>query len=327
MKLMGKSVLITGGAGFVGSHLADRIIRENPANLTIVDNFFLGKEVNLSDARKSFPDLKVIRVDASDLAAMRQIVTSEKTEVIFDLAVIPLPTSLVYPFWTFQTTTMAAATACELARAGDIQTLVHCSSSEAYGTAQYVPMDEKHPLAALTPYAAGKAAADQVVMSYYATFHIDTVIVRPFNQFGPRQNQDSYAGIIPKVIRQVKQGQTIEIYGDGEQTRDYIFVRDTADAFVRIYEHETTRGLVLNVGSGVEISVNDLVKMLLEVLCVPDHPVVHAAPRPGDVRRHCAGIGRSRELIGLNPPGVTHENLQETTDWYLFQGTNQERIA
>ncbi len=317
MKLAGKNVLVTGGAGFIGSHLIDRLIQENPANLVVVDNFFLGREENLRPARQNFPGLKVIRMDSADLAAMRTVMQDEKIEVVFDLAVIPLPTSLIYPAWVVQSNVAMATTFCELARTGDIKTLVHCSSSEGYGTAQYVPMDEKHPLAAITPYAASKAAADQVVLSYCKTFNIDAVIVRPFNQFGPRQNDDAYAGIIPIVVRKVQAGKPMEIYGDGDQTRDYIFVRDTVSGIIEVYEHENVRHQVLNLGSGREISVNDLVKTMLEVMGVPDHPVIHTAPRPGDVRRHLASIDLARQLLGINPPGVTHENLKETIDWYL----------
>jgi UDP-glucose 4-epimerase len=318
-QLSGKSIVVTGGAGFIGSHLVDRLIKEGPANLVVVDSFFLGREENLRQARQAYPDLKVIRMDAANLAAMRQIVQTEKTEVVFDLAVIPLPTSLVYPAWTVQTNVAIATACCELARFGDIETLVHCSSSEGYGTAQRVPMDEDHPLAAITPYAASKAAADQVVLSYHRTFAIDAVIVRPFNQFGPRQNAGAYAGIIPIVVNRVKHGQPVEIFGDGDQTRDYFFVRNTADAMVHIYEQEATRGYVLNVASGQEITVNDLVARLLKVMQAPHHPVVHVAPRQGDVRRHCAGIDRARRLIGLEPAGITDEHLAETVSWYLAQ--------
>ena len=317
MRLKGESVLVTGGAGFIGSHLVDRLICEEPDNLVVVDNFFLGQEANLAAARAALPGLKVYRLDASDLAAMQQLVRSEQIEVVFDLAVIPLPTSLQYPVWTIETNIGIATTFCELARWGSIKTLIHCSSSEAYGTAQYVPMDESHPQMAITPYAASKSAADQVVLSYWRTFGIDAAIVRPFNNFGPRQNPGTYAGIIPIVIQKVKNGEPIEIHGDGEQTRDFIFVRDTADAFVRVYEEEATRGKLINVATGHETSINNLVAQLLRVLGAPDHRCVNTAPRPGDVKRHCGDIRLAQQLIGFRPAVITDAYLKETIDWYL----------
>ena len=317
MKLRGKNVLVTGGAGFIGSHLVDRLVREEPANLVVVDNFFLGREENLSAAHAACPDLKVLRLDASDLAAMHEVARAERIEVVFDLAVIPLPTSLRYPVWTIATNVGIATTFCELARWGDIGTLIHCSSSEAYGTAQYVPMDEAHPQAAITPYAASKAAADQVVLSYWRTFGIDAAILRPFNNFGPRQNPGTYAGIIPIVVQRVAQGLPVEIHGTGEQTRDFIFVRDAAEAFVQVYEQPATRGRLINIATGHETSINDLVARLLHVLGVPDHPIVFTAPRPGDVLRHCGDIRLFRELCDLAPDVIADEALHETVEWYL----------
>jgi UDP-glucose 4-epimerase len=317
MNLKGKNVLVTGGAGFIGSNLVDRVVLENPASLVVVDNFFLGCEENLVEAREAFPELKVYRLDASDLAAMRDMTQSEHIEVVFNLAVIPLPTSIEYPVWAINTNIALATTFCELARWGCIDTLIHCSSSEAYGSAERVPMDESHPLLATTPYAASKAAADQMVLSYRRTFDIDAVIVRPFNNFGPRQNFGSYAGIIPIVIQRVKRGETVEIFDDGEQTRDYIFVGKTADAFVRVYEKEATRGRVINVATGHEISINQLVARLLNVMGVPDHPVMHKPRRPGDVRRHCGDVSLARELIGFEASAIMDEELEETVSWYL----------
>lgn len=316
MNLTGKNVLVTGGAGFIGSNLVDRIILEQPANLIVVDNFFLGKEENLLEANANFPDLKIYRLDASELAAMHDVVQKEKIEVVFDLAVVPLPTSLNFPALTVKMNINIAVTMCELLRWGDINTLVHCSSSEAYGTAQYVTMSEDQALIPITPYAASKASADQIVLSYCRTFGLDAVIVRPFNNFGPRQNPGTYAGIIPIVIQRVHNNLPVEIHGDGQQTRDFIYVRDTADAFIRVYEESSTRGEVLNIATGEEISINQLVENLLKVMGKPNYPIIHVAPRPGDVRRHRGDVQLARKLINFHPPVMAEESLKETVSWY-----------
>lgn len=319
LSLKGKSILVTGGAGFIGSHLVDRIIGEDPARIVVVDNFFLGNEANLVSASKKFPDLLIKKVDASNFTAMQDICREEETEIVFDLATIPLPTSLSYPSWTITTNVGMATTFCELARLEQISTLVHLSSSEAYGTALYVPMDERHPHNASTPYAASKSAADIIVQSYVETYNINATIIRPFNNFGPRQNFGSYAGIIPIIIRKVVAGSPIEIYGDGEQTRDFTYVAQTVDMIVKIFEEPNCHQDTFNVASGMETSINDLVKVMLELLSVPNHPVRHVSARIGDVRRHCADVTKTLKAIGYSPVPLLREQLLQTIEWYLPQ--------
>ncbi|GAT72640.1 UDP-glucose 4-epimerase [Microbacterium sp. HM58-2] len=321
MSVTSQSVLVTGGAGFIGSHLVDRLISEEPRRITVVDNFFLGNESNLDAARAARPDIEVIRLDASDLAAMQDVVTTNEVDTIFDLAVVPLPTSLTYPAWTVQTNVGIATTFCEIIRRGLAGRLVHLSSSEAYGSARYTPMDEEHPHDAITPYAASKSAADHIIDSYVQTFGIDATVIRPFNNIGPRQNPGSYAGIVPIVIRKVLSGEPIEIFGDGEQTRDFIFVRDTADLVVKIHDTPAARGEVLNLATGKGTSINELVRRLLDALDAPDHPVVHVAERPGDVRTHLADVSRLQSVMPHETPVLTDEALDEIVSWYrgVFQ--------
>jgi UDP-glucose 4-epimerase len=176
-------------------------------------------------------------------------------------------------------------------------------------------MDENHPLLPSTPYAASKIAGDHVALSYYKTFGVDVAILRPFNNFGPRQNEGAYAGVIPIVIGRALRGEPVIIYGDGEQTRDFIFVREVADAAVRIYEEPATRGQILNIATGHELSINRLARTIFEILD-SEVPILYEACRPGDVLRHCGGADLARRLIGFEPQVTLKEGLAETVAWY-----------
>jgi len=315
MSLKNKSVLVTGGAGFIGSHLVDALTEKEPDNLVVVDSFFTGKKSNLKGAMEKYPLLKVYNQDASDQEMMCKIMKKESIEVVFDLAVIPLPASLSRPKWAFEKNVNIALSICELARNDYFDTLVHFSSSETYGSASYVPMDENHKLGALTPYAASKAAADLLILSYYKVFGVDTSIVRPFNNYGPRQNEGTYAGVIPLTVKRILAGESPVIYGDGEQTRDYIYVSETANAAIQIYNYKETRGKILNIGSGKETSINTLIKIIMELLNC-DKPIVYEKQRPGDVRRHIADVSLAKKLISFEQKIELEEGMKKTIEWY-----------
>jgi UDP-glucose 4-epimerase len=312
-----RNILVTGGAGFIGSHLVDQLIEEDCKSITVLDNFFLGNMKNLSSALKRLPSLEVVRMDCSDISGLRDIISARKIDTVFNLAVVPLPTSLEYPAWTISTNISTVINLCELARENVFENLLHSSSSEAYGSAEYVPMDELHPLNATTPYASSKAAGDKILETYVQTFGINARIVRPFNTVGPRQNSKTYAGIIPLVINRIKDKKEILIHGDGLQTRDFIYVKDSVKLMLRILEEEKSKGMSINLASGVELSIKDLVNKMLRIMNLTDYPVVHVEPRPGDVRRHLADVSLCRDIIGSSPNSLSDAAIEETIDWYL----------
>lgn len=316
MNLRNKSVMVTGGAGFIGSHLVDHVIKENPEKVIVVDNFFLGKYENLTEANKLFPSLKIYRQDATNYNEMEKIMKEEGVDVAFNLAIMPLPLSLTKPGWSFDENIKLTTTICELARKDLFKTLIHFSSSEVYGTSEYAPMDEKHPLNCTTPYAASKAASDLLVTAYYETFGIEMSIIRPFNNYGPRQNEGSYAGVIPATIKRILEGKPPIIYGDGKQTRDYLYVTDTAKAAVHIYNSKRTRSKVLNIASGSEVSIDTVIRLISEYLGFNKSPI-YEPRRPGDVRRHIASIYLAKDLIGFKPTVKFEEGLKKTVEWYV----------
>jgi len=309
--------LVTGGAGFIGSHLVDRIILENPKNLIVVDNLFLGKEENLASARIQNPDLQLLHIDASDISSMQTIATKYEIDRVFNLAVIPLITSLTYPAWTSKVNYEITLAVCELARTGHIKDIIHFSSSEVYGSAEKVPMPEKHPLAAITPYASSKAAGDLLVRSYAETFGISATTVRPFNNYGPRQNSASYAGVIPIVIGNIRANQPIQIHGSGKQTRDFVYVTQTADFAVRAANSEAAKGKTFNLATGRETSVIEIVDLIKRACGKPNHPVLFIEERPGDVMRHCADTALMQELLGESADPINEQFVAETVEWYL----------
>jgi len=324
----GSRMSVTGGAGFIGSHLVDRLIDEKPETLVIVDNFYLGEDKirNLASAKSRFPSLKVYHQDATKMQSMKQILKNESIEVVFNLATICLPASLIKPKWTYDTNVKIVSNLCELLRKDYFKTLIHFSSSEAYGSAEQVPMDESHPLKPTTPYGASKIASDHLILSYYKTFGIDVSIVRPFNTYGPRQNEGTYAGVIPLTIKRILKGESPVIYGDGLQTRDYTYVTDVADATVKVYHTKSTRGKVLNIASAKETTIKNLVSKIAELMNCKK-PIVHDKPRPGDVRRFIGSNSLAKKLINYKPKVDFEEGLRHTIDWYRNLFTSQQKLT
>jgi len=234
---------------------------------------------------------------------------------VFNLAAICLPASLVKPKWVHDTNVTITSTFCELLRKDCYDTLIHFSSSEVYGTAKQVPMDENHPLNPSTPYGASKTASDHLVLSYYKTFSIDASIIRPFNNYGQRQNEGTYAGVIPLTVKRILKGESPVIYGDGLQTRDYTYVTDTADAAVKVYCTKATRGRVLSIASGKETTIKDLISKIAKIMNCKK-PIIYDKPRPGDVRRFVGSNSLAKKLINYEPKVSFDEGLRHTINWY-----------
>ena len=313
--IKGKNVLVTGGAGFIGSHLCDGLLEKGAGKVVCLDNFFLGKEENIEEAMKD-PRFVLYRDDARHYGVVEAIVNKEEIEVVFNMATIALNYSFFNPFDAYMVNVEIADTLLKLLKAGAYKTLIHTSSSEAYGSAQYAPMDENHPTDPTTPYAAGKAAADLMVHSFSKVLDLDISIIRPFNNYGPRQNADGpLAGIIPVTAKRVKNGIAPVIEGDGEQTRDFVFVKDTVKGLILAYENEKTRGQIINLGTGIDISMNHLLEQICDQMGYTGE-WEHRPARTSDVRRLCADSSKAKALIGYSPDTEFDKGLKETLDWY-----------
>jgi len=321
----GRIVAVTGGAGFIGSHLCDKLLASEPKKVIIIDDLSLGKMRNIEHLLKN-TRVKMYKLDVSDYHRMVPIFKKEHIDVIFNLAVVPLPKSLEDPKEAIDKNILITTTMCELLRRKLYKTLIHCSSSEAYGTALYVPMDEDHPAKPLTPYAASKVACDHAVLSYHRTFNVDVAIARPFNAYGPRQNERSYAAVVPITIRRILTGKPPIIYGDGLQTRDYTYVEDTAEAIVKVYTNPSTRGKAINIASGKEISIKHLINLIAKLTNYKGE-IIYADPRPGDVRRHKGDISMAKKLLGYSPKTDYLTGLRKTIKWYEEQSIKERNNA
>ncbi|CDL00617.1 putative UDP-glucose 4-epimerase [Magnetospirillum gryphiswaldense MSR-1 v2] len=315
-RFAGKRVVVTGGAGFIGSHLVDALLAENAAHVAVVDSFFLGKEENLDQACRLHGDrLTVLREDAGELTAMAAVMDKVKPDLVFNLATKALLYSFFNPAGACRVNLDIAIALAELQRQGAFGRLVHFSSSEVYGTAQYVPMDENHPLLAETSYAAGKAAGDLLLSSYVKMFGADITMIRSFNNYGPRQNDGQLAAIIPLTLRKIREGGQPMIQGDGLQTRDFIYVGDTVEATLKLSQHDDIKGRVLNLGSGCETTI----KAIVDGICAEvgyQGGIDWQPSRVADVRRHCGDVKAATALIGPIATTSLEQGLKQTIAWY-----------
>lgn len=311
--------MVVGGAGFVGSHVVDALLKCNAEKVVVVDNMHLGTLENLVGALQS-KRVQVYREDARYVTALENIMEREHPEAVFNLAVKCLPYGFVDPEGSFMTGVEIAQNLANLLRKRKFQRLLHFSSSEAYGSAMFTPMTENHPLDPTTPYGAGKAAADLLLISYQKLFNLEINILRPFNLYGPRQNMDAYAAVVPVTIQRVLSGVAPVVEGDGLQSRDFTYVTDCADAAVKFMDCEEAFGKPVNVGQGCALSIISVVTLICELLHYPVSKVVHAPARPSDVRKLLADVYLAKKLLGFKPAIGFFEGLKLTVEWFRHRG-------
>jgi UDP-glucose 4-epimerase len=311
-------MLITGGAGFVGSHLCDKYTKEGHTVLCL-DNFMGG---NLTHIRHllDYRNFKLIKGDIRDYELMQRVMRD--VEVVFHLAAqIHVDRSYIEPGVTYDINVMGTQNVLELARFYDVKRVIYASSSEVYGSAQYVPIDEKHPLAAPHPYGASKVAADRMCYAYSITYGMDIAILRLFNLFGPHQRDVGYGGVISIFTRRVLNHTPPIIYGDGKQTRDYTYIDDAVRGYDLVLKHKDAIPEPVNFGTGREVSIVDLANKIIE-LCGEKGNIkaIHVDPRMGEVKRLIADASKAKSLLKWEPQCDMDKSLDAFVQWYRSYG-------
>jgi UDP-glucose 4-epimerase len=304
--------MVTGGAGFIGSHLTDRLLDMGAREVIVVDSLFLGDVRNVASAKAKGAVL--YREDVEFMSSLEYIFERHDIDAVFNCATKALNYSFTNPSNAFTTNVNGAVNLLELQRRGAFHTLCHFSTSEVYGTALYEPMDERHPIHPTTTYAAGKAAADLAVESYVRMFDLDAFIVRPFNNYGPRQNYSGpLAGVIPVTVKRILDGEQPEIHGSGKQSRDFIHVQDTVEAVMHCFE-QLPAGEAVNISAENNVEIGLLIKRIAKIMDY-DGPIIRKETRTSDVLCHNATSEKLRALTGITITPF-EEGLASTIAWY-----------
>jgi NAD dependent epimerase/dehydratase len=312
---MSKKVLVTGADGFIGSHLTEMLVAQGfqvraLSQYNSFNNWGWLEEVACKD------EIEIVSGDIRDPHYCKLI--TKDIDIVYHLAaLIAIPYSYVAPDSYVDTNIKGTLNICQGARDNDVARVIHTSTSEVYGTAQYVPIDEKHPLQAQSPYSATKIAADAMAMSFYNAYELPVTIARPFNTYGPRQ---SARAVIPTIITQIASGKKRIELGDVSPTRDFNYVEDTCRGFIALAENNAAAGMTVNIGSNFEISVEDtlnLIKELMEsdVEFITDEQRLR--PDKSEVFRLWCDNTLMEELTGFKPQIDIREGLKRTVDWIV----------
>ncbi|SHK17206.1 NAD dependent epimerase/dehydratase, LLPSF_EDH_00030 family [Clostridium cavendishii DSM 21758] len=315
MDLKGKKVLVTGAEGFIGSHLTERLINLGAEVTALVQYNSFNNWGWIDTFDKNIKNsINVVSGDIREYDGMKKIIRGQ--EVVFHLAaLIAIPYSYLSPMAYVRTNVEGTTNVLEACREYNIQKVIHTSTSETYGTALYVPIDEKHPMQGQSPYSASKIGADKIAESFYKSFNMPVVTLRPFNTYGPRQ---SARAVIPTIISQILSGKKEIKLGSLTPTRDFNYVKDTAEAFVKVAESDNTIGEVINAGSNYEITIGDTVKKIIniigkdvKILC-DDQRI---RPENSEVNRLWADNTKIKQLTNWLPQYSIDRGLEETVNW------------
>jgi len=304
-ELKGSNILVTGGAGFIGSHIVDRLSREN--RVFVLDNLFTG---SMSNLEKSKDRITFIEGDIRDKQLVNDSIA--KVDYIFHLAAhVGNIRSLKDPYFDMAVNIGGMLNLLEACRHSNIKRLVYSSSGAIFGEAKYLPIDEDHPLNPESPYAVSKLAAEKYAYAFNKVYGVPTTTVRYFNAYGPRQDSSEYANAISIFISLTRQGKPVTIFGDGEQTRDFIFIDDIVNANILAATQPRAIGEIFNISTGEVHNIKQLIDLISKV-SGREVPYSHADFRVGEVRHSKANIEKAKELLGYRPQTELAEGLRLT---------------
>ncbi len=297
--------LVTGGAGFIGSNLVDELAKK--ARVVVLDNFSSGKKTNLAHHAGN-TNVDVIEGDIRDRELVRRV--TKDVDIVYHLAVQCLRVSINDPEINHEVNATGTLNLCMAAHENRVRRFVYVSSSEVYGTALTAPMDESHPTEPTTVYGASKLAGQQYTLAYHRTYGLKSMVVIPFNTYGPREHYEGAHGeVIPKFVLRALNNERPVIFGDGSQTRDFTYVSDTVRGIVLASACDEMIGQTVNVARGEEVSIRALAEnVYLKLGKSPVLPVFEKA-RPGDVQRHFAGVKKAERLFGFRAETGIDEGL------------------
>ena len=306
---------MTGGAGFISSNFIRHLLDATPHEVVSLDALtYAGNIENLADLI-SHERLSFVHGDIRDPGLVRQVVAG--VDVIVNAAAEShVEKSIAEGAREFVTTNVEGTQILlDAIRETPVERFILISSSEVYGTARYAPMDEEHPLEPRSPYAATKAGADRLAYAYFVTYGLPIVIVRPFNNYGPREHPEK---VIPRFITQALADEPLTVHGDGGASRDWLYVDDDAEAIEAIIEAplDDVAGETINVATGVDISVAAISELVLELVGRPSSLCEHVAERPGQVRRHIGSTEKAERLLGWRARTRFEDGLERTVAWY-----------
>ena len=309
-----KSVLVTGAGGFIGSHLTERLV-ELGANVKAFVRYNSRNDWGMLELlpKEKLDKIEVIMGDLKDADAVRH--AAKNVDIIFHLgSLIAIPYSYIHPRETIETNILGTLNVLTAAKENNIEKIIHTSTSEVYGTARYVPIDENHPLQGQSPYSASKIGADKIAESFYRSFNLPVAIIRPFNTYGPRQ---SARAVIPTIITQALTKEKIFL-GSLHPTRDYTYVKDVVEGFIKVAESPKSVGEVINIGSNFEVSIGELANKIISLIGKNAEIVtdpVRVRPQDSEVERLWCDNTKAKRLLGWEPKTSLDEGIKKTIDW------------
>jgi UDP-glucose 4-epimerase len=306
-------ILVTGGAGFIGSNLVDALAAHPGHEVVVADDFSSGTQENLAQHADN-PRVQVVALDIRDKARVREIMRG--VEWVFHLAVQCIRVSIRDPYLVHEVNATGTLHLLTAALDEGVKRFLYCSSSEVYGTARRTPMDEEHPLVPTTPYGASKLAGEAYARSFYLTYGLPVTIARPFNTYGPREHfEGPYGEVIPKFVVRAFNHAPLVIFGDGRQTRDFTQVSDTVRGLIAAAECDDLVGDVVNIARGEQVTINELAQLVLETLPESKSRIEYQSPRPGDVQRHFADVSKARRVLGFGARVNLSDGVRGYIDW------------